>query len=99
VDSQPHAAPVPTAELRGLRVLIVDDIEMNRRVLHEQITSWGMRNGSYASGAAALEALHEAHESGEPYQFALLDCQMPEINREGAVACRGKASLYQCEGQ
>jgi CheY-like chemotaxis protein len=64
----------------------VDDIEVNRRVLHEQITSWGMRNGSYASGAAALEALHEEQESGEPYQFALLDYQMPEMNGAALAA-------------
>ncbi|HMD76678.1 MAG TPA: ATP-binding protein, partial [Terracidiphilus sp.] len=33
LDAQPHAAPVPAADLRDLRVLIVDDDEVNRRVL------------------------------------------------------------------
>jgi CheY-like chemotaxis protein len=36
--------------LQGRRVLIVDDNEVNRRIVHEQISSWGMRNGSYATG-------------------------------------------------
>jgi signal transduction histidine kinase len=31
LDAQPHAAPVPVAELKDLRVLIVDDDEVNRR--------------------------------------------------------------------
>ena len=29
--------------VRGLRILIVDDFEVNRQVLHEQVFSWGMR--------------------------------------------------------
>src|SRR6185295_16938713 len=37
LDTHPHAAPVPVADLRGLRAMIVDDNEVNRRVLHEQI--------------------------------------------------------------
>ena len=36
------AAPAIRTGLRGLRVLIVDDHETNRRILHKQITSWGM---------------------------------------------------------
>jgi two-component system, sensor histidine kinase and response regulator len=40
----------PRTFLEGVRVLIVDDNEVNRRVLHEQISSWRMRNGGYASG-------------------------------------------------
>src|ERR1035437_748444 len=42
LDTPPQAAPVPVADLRELRVLIVDDNEVNRRVLHEHITSWGI---------------------------------------------------------
>jgi signal transduction histidine kinase/ligand-binding sensor domain-containing protein/DNA-binding response OmpR family regulator len=80
LDAQPLAAPVPLADLRGLRALIVDDNEVNRRVLHEQITSWGMRNGSFSSGEQALEGLHAARQSGDPYHFAILDYQMPGMD-------------------
>ena len=78
LDAQP--APLPLTELRGLRVLIVDDIEVNRRVVHEQITGWGMRNGSFATGEDALEALRAAHDSGDPYQIAIVDYQMPTMD-------------------
>ena len=80
LDAQPHAEPVPVADLRGLRVLIVDDQEVNRRVLHEQITSWEMRNDSYTGAAQALQALREARAAGDPYQVALVDYQMPEAD-------------------
>jgi CheY-like chemotaxis protein len=78
MDAQP--VPLPLTELRGLRVLIVDDIEVNRRVVHEQISGWGMRNGSYAGGEDALEALRSAHGSGDPYQIAIVDYQMPTMD-------------------
>ena len=86
LDAQPQAVPAPAADLRNLRVLIVDDSEVNRRLLHEQITTWGMRNGSFAVPQRALEELRAAHEAGDPYQFALLDYQMPEMN--GATLAR-----------
>jgi CheY-like chemotaxis protein len=77
---------VPVADLRGLRVLIVDDNPVNRRVLHEQITSWGMRNGSYSSGEEVMGALHAARRSGDPYQCVILDYQMPGM--DGATLAR-----------
>jgi len=63
-----------------LRVLIVDDNEVNRRVLHEQISSWGMRNGSYASAEQALNALRAGQMSGDPYDLVISDYQMPGLD-------------------
>jgi signal transduction histidine kinase/DNA-binding response OmpR family regulator len=74
--------PSPPRDLAGVRVLIVDDNPVNRRVLHEQVVQWGLRNGSVASGAEALAALRSAQTSGDPYQIAILDYQMPEMNGE-----------------
>jgi signal transduction histidine kinase/DNA-binding response OmpR family regulator len=80
LDAQPLAAPVPTDDLRGLRVMIVDDVEVNRRVLHEQITSWEMRNGSFPDAQGVIAALHKAVMDGDPYQFVLLDYHMPGMD-------------------
>jgi two-component system, sensor histidine kinase and response regulator len=49
-------------------------------VLHEQITSWGMRSGSFSTGDHVLDALRAARESGDPYHFVLLDYQMPGMD-------------------
>jgi CheY-like chemotaxis protein len=79
LDAQPAAEPV-TAELNGLRVLIVDDMEVNRRVVHEQISSFGMRNGSYATAEEALAAVRRAYAEGDPYDMVIADFQMPGID-------------------
>ena len=80
LDSQPHVMPVPVDELRGARVLIVDDNEVNRRVLHEQVLGWGMRDGSCASGEEALRVLQAARLEGDPYPIAIVDYQMPGMD-------------------
>ncbi len=68
------------ADLRGKRVLIVDDNATNRRLLHEQVIAWGMHNGSAADGPAALALLRAAATGGEAYDLAILDMQMPGMD-------------------
>src|SRR5207253_5945807 len=80
-DAAP-AAPAPPVDLAGVRVLIVDDNEVNRRVLHEHIISWGMRNGGFATASEALDALRRAAAEGDPYRIAVLDYQMPGMDGE-----------------
>ena len=76
----PNAAPPP--DLSGLRVLVVDDNRVNRRVLSEQLGSWGMSHEAASSGAAALAALRAAADRGEPVHIAILDYAMPGMNGE-----------------
>ncbi len=79
-DGAPSMQAMPVGDLKGLRVLIVDDNEVNRRVVHEQISSLGMRNGSYASGQDALDAVRGAQQAGDPYQIVLADYNMPGLD-------------------
>lgn len=76
------AAPPPPAslDLTGKRVLIVDDNSTNRAVLHQQILAWRMRNGSAESGRRALEMLKSAAANDDPYDLAIIDMQMPEMD-------------------
>jgi CheY-like chemotaxis protein len=73
IDGSGQAAPQPAVDLRDLRVLIVDDNELSRRVIHEQITSWGMRNGAFGVAAGLLDALSGVKRQGDPYHFAIVD--------------------------
>jgi light-regulated signal transduction histidine kinase (bacteriophytochrome)/DNA-binding response OmpR family regulator len=66
--------------IRGLRAFIVDDNATNRKILHQQLASWGMHVGSAEGGLHALEELRSAVERGEPYHVAVLDLQMPGMD-------------------
>lgn len=70
----------PRKNLAGLRCLIVDDNETNRKIVHHYVISWGLSNGSADNGMRALELLHQAVEQGRPYDLAILDMQMPEMD-------------------
>ncbi|HUI54952.1 MAG TPA: response regulator [Bryobacteraceae bacterium] len=80
LDAEPHAVPVAVEELRGLRVLIVDDNAVNRRVLEEQVSSWSMQATSLPAAFEAIPYMHQAHAAGQPYDFVLLDYQMPDMD-------------------
>jgi signal transduction histidine kinase/CheY-like chemotaxis protein len=79
VDPAPPARPA-RLNLAGIRVLIVDDNDVNRRVVQEQVTSWNMRNSSFATGLQALDALRAARSEGDPFRVIVTDHQMPEMD-------------------
>ena len=67
-------------DLVNLRVLVVDDNLTNRQILRHQIVAWKMQKGSAASGREAIRMLTAAAADGAPYDLALLDMQMPEMD-------------------
>jgi two-component system, sensor histidine kinase and response regulator len=67
-------------DLGDLRVLIVDDNSTNREILRRQLTSWKMMDGIAEDGPVPLEMLLDTADSDEPYDLAILDMQMPEMD-------------------
>ncbi|HSP66729.1 MAG TPA: response regulator [Bryobacteraceae bacterium] len=67
-------------ELRGLRVLVVDDNLTNRRVMLGLLSQWGMKPKAVEGGRAALHAVESAQLAGLPFSLVLLDGQMPEMD-------------------
>jgi CheY-like chemotaxis protein len=71
------AAPV---ELRGQRILIVDDNLTNRKVLMGQLSLCGMDPLCASSADEALRQIRHAALAGRPFEVALLDHQMPGVD-------------------
>jgi signal transduction histidine kinase/ligand-binding sensor domain-containing protein/DNA-binding response OmpR family regulator len=71
---------VTANEVEGLRVLVVDDNQINRRVLEGWLTRWKMLPVSVASGAEALRATAAADAAGRPFDLVLADCNMPGMD-------------------
>jgi len=62
------------------RVLVVDDLEINRRVLSRQLTSWRIDHECVNGAADAIAALRAAIAKGMPYRLALIDHLMPDVD-------------------
>ncbi|MCX6635594.1 MAG: ATP-binding protein, partial [Acidobacteria bacterium] len=73
---------LPPVDLRGVRVLVVDDNATNRRVLAEQLESWGVRHTEAESAVKATGWLRAARADGDPFRIMITDMQMPETDGE-----------------
>jgi len=83
LEKQPAGNPVEVIlpqDIRGVRVLVVDDNATNRLVLRELLRSWGCRFEEASDGSGALERLGQAQAEGDPFRIALLDMQMPGMD-------------------
>lgn len=70
-------AILPTGDLTGKRVLIVDDNESNRLILHHLVSGWGMVDDLAEDAESALHRIAEAKQREMPYDLAILDVIMP----------------------
>ncbi|MDJ0893939.1 MAG: ATP-binding protein, partial [Alphaproteobacteria bacterium] len=79
-SGQPQLAAERCNNLIGLRVLIVDDNATNRTILGDLLSNWNMHGEAASSGSEALDMLQEAVAQGRPYELALLDMDMPQMD-------------------
>ena len=64
----------------GLRVLVVDDNAVNRRILIGQLGRWDVTPRVVSGGHEALQVLAEMARVGERVDLILLDAQMPGMD-------------------
>ena len=70
---------VSVEDLRGTRVLIIDDNATNRWILIELLRRWQMEPEEADSGPSGLTKLSQALDSERPIGLILLDEQMPAM--------------------
>ncbi|MBN1436244.1 MAG: PAS domain S-box protein [Sedimentisphaerales bacterium] len=82
VDSSVVVEPRIYSDLDGVRVLIVDDYLMNRRIIKEQLNRVGITCDTCESGGQALQMLKQWRKHGmeAPYDMVISDFQMPGLD-------------------
>jgi len=77
---QPRRALVPHPDLRGCRVLVVDDNENACAVLVDMLTTLSFKVDAVNSGSAAVETVRDAATGSAPYEVVFVDWQMPVMD-------------------
>ncbi|MDR1995467.1 response regulator [Azonexus sp.] len=80
-----QAEPMPRRtvqanELRGLRVLVVDDNASAREILSAMASNFGMKVKVASDGEQALRMIREAEKKTLPYDLVLMDWKMPVMD-------------------
>ncbi|HZT89146.1 MAG TPA: PAS-domain containing protein [Stellaceae bacterium] len=88
VALMPAASPVIDRriipeKLAGLRVLVVDDMPMNRRVFAGQLAWLGIETVGAEDGIEGLALLQRAWRDGEPFDLVIIDQMMPGMSGDG----------------
>jgi signal transduction histidine kinase/DNA-binding response OmpR family regulator len=82
------------AALGGRRMLIVDDNQTNRHILREMLAAEGIKVDEASTAAEGLSALRNAAAKRAPYDLAILDVQMPDMDGfQLATAVRGERAV------
>jgi CheY-like chemotaxis protein/anti-sigma regulatory factor (Ser/Thr protein kinase) len=69
----------PSPDLRGMKVLVVDDNATARQILQEMLESFSFEVTLAASGEEGLEEIEKAAE-GKPFELVIMDWKMPGID-------------------
>ncbi len=78
---QAEGTPTAVTEiLNGLPVLIVDDSETSRSILEAMLSHWGTSPTTAGDGDAAIKALKQASDKGQPFSLVILDANMPDVD-------------------
>jgi len=76
----------PTGRLVGTKVAIIDDNRTNRTILERYVHSWGMRGQSFETGREALRDISHAMAGEDPFEVAIVDLMMPEMDGAAVAA-------------
>ncbi len=84
---------LPSDELRGKKVLVVDDNEIARNVLDDLLRGMTFVVEQVSGGAEAVEEVKKAAFTSAPFEIVFLDYQMPGMNGFEAASAINKLNL------
>ncbi len=79
-NQEPAPADSLLDALIGVRVLVVDDNQINRDVFGQQLSAWQAEVSTADSAGTAVALLEAATQRGETFDLVLLDFYMPETD-------------------
>ena len=91
--SQNQPLTMPITDIRGKKVLIVDDNAVNIQILTEQLKLWEIEVTSAMSGQEAIE-ICEKHEEENFFDITISDMQMPDM--DGEMLGASLSSMEKC---
>jgi len=71
---------LPAPDLRGRRVLVIDDNDHAREVIGDMLSNMSFVVSLAPSGLAGIAEIVRAANAGEPYEIVFLDWQMPGLD-------------------
>lgn len=71
---------IPSLSLKGLKVLVVDDVKINQDVLTQYLQNWGMVVESCYNAEGAIAKALEASKKQGSYDFIILDYNLGGMN-------------------
>jgi CheY-like chemotaxis protein len=78
-----RAEAVPaSAEIAGLRLLVVDPNDATRTLVCHQCEGWGVHAEAAAAGHTALERMRRAAAARRPFEVVLIDRALPDMDGE-----------------
>ena len=66
--------------MTGQPILIVDDIDLNRKILACMVRAWGGSPTCVQNEGEALDELNRASAAGQPYEVLITDYNVPDVN-------------------
>ncbi len=79
-NNQQVAQTISREALSNLKILVVDDIDLSRRVLIDAIAPLGGEIDSAVNGREAIEKVRNAFNQQQLYDFIFMDWRMPEMD-------------------
>lgn len=74
------AGPQDEAMLSGVRLLLVEDDEVNQMITRTMLQRWGAVAEVVGDGRSAVQRTVAAHQAGRDFHLVLMDLDLPELD-------------------